>query len=93
MAPSRRARTQTDQDGFTIVESMIALGLIFGVLIGLLAALSTGVRGVVTGRQRSVATSIANEVVDTARSRSYTEVGHDLDSDPTPASAPMPPRK
>ena len=88
MAPSRRARTQTDQDGFTIVESMIALGLIFSVLIALLAALSTGVRGVVTGRQRSIATSIANEVVETARSRSYTEVGHDLDSDPTLASDP-----
>ncbi|MGH8973702.1 MAG: hypothetical protein ACRD0C_10925 [Acidimicrobiia bacterium] len=67
---------------------MIALGLVFGVLIGLLTALSTGVRGVVTGRQRSVAISIANEVMETARSRSYAEVGHDLDSDPTLASDP-----
>ncbi len=85
---TRRARSQTEQDGFTIVESMVALGLVFGVLISLLSALGTGVRGVVTGRQRSVATSIANEVMETARSRSYSEVGHDLDSDPTLASDP-----
>jgi hypothetical protein len=41
-----------------------------------------------TGRQRSVALSIANEVMETARSRSYADVGHDLDSDPTLATDP-----
>jgi type II secretory pathway pseudopilin PulG len=80
-APGRRR----DQ-GFTIVESLIALGLVFGVLVGLLATINTGVRGIVTGRQRSVAVSIANEVMETARSRSYADVGHDLDSDATLAT-------
>jgi type II secretory pathway pseudopilin PulG len=71
------------QAGFTIIESLIALGLVFGVLVGLLAALNTAVRGMTTGRQRGVAVSIANEVMETARSRSFADVGHDLDSDPT----------
>lgn len=75
-----------DQTGFTIVESLIALGLVFGVMVGLLATLNTGVRGIVTGRQRSVAVSIANEVMETARGRSHADVGHDLDSDPTLAT-------
>ena len=89
MPPSRRSavgRSLRDQTGFTIVESLIALGLVFGVLVGLVATLNIGVRGIITGRQRSVAVSIANEVMETARSRSYADVGHDLDSDPTLAS-------
>lgn len=81
--PASGRRSFRDQTGFTIVESLIALGLVFGVMVGLLATLNTGVRGIVTGRQRSVAVSIANEVMETARGRSHADVGHDLDSDPT----------
>ena len=90
MAPIRRAaagrRSLQAESGFTIVESLIALGLVFGVVVGLLATVNGGIRGVITGRQRSVALSIANEVMETARSRSYADVGHDLDSDPTLAT-------
>jgi type II secretory pathway pseudopilin PulG len=76
-------RSADDDAGFSIVESLIALGLVFGVMVGLLATVNIGVRGVVTGRQRSVAVAIANEVMEAARNRSYADVGHDLDSDPT----------
>ena len=44
-----------NEAGFTIVESLIALGLVFSVMVGLLATVNIGVRGIVTGRQRSVA--------------------------------------
>jgi type II secretory pathway pseudopilin PulG len=81
-------RSLQAETGFSIVESLIALGLVFGVVVALLATVNTGIRGVVTGRQRSVALSIANEVMETARSRSYADVGHDLDSDPTLAADP-----
>lgn len=90
MSPIRRVaagrRSLQAETGFTIVESLIALGLVFGVVVGLLATVNIGIRGVITGRQRSVALSIANEVIETARSRSYNDVGHDLDSDPTLAT-------
>src|SRR5688572_11301691 len=90
MSPIRRLaagrRSLQAETGFTIVESLIALGLVFGVVVGLLATVSIGIRGILTGRQRSVALSIANEVIETARSRSYSDVGHDLDSDPTLAT-------
>jgi len=92
MPPSRRSavgrRFVGAQAGFTIVESLIALGLVFGVMVGLLATMNIGVRGIITGRQRSVAVSIANGVMETARSRSYGDVGHDLDSDPTLTADP-----
>lgn len=73
----------TPDGGFTIVESLIALTLVFAVVLGLLSALGTGVKGMVTGRQRNVAVAIANEIIESARARPYNAVGHDLDSDPT----------
>ncbi len=74
---ARRCRACLGADrGFTLIESVIALGLLFTVVLGLLGALTSGVKGVVAGRQRTVATSIANEVMEQARARSYGEVGH-----------------
>src|ERR1044072_3011430 len=66
-----------NEAGFTIVESLIALGLVFSVMVGLLATVNIGVRGIVTGRQRSVAVSIANEVMETGRTRHYAGGGQD----------------
>lgn len=56
----------------------MALALIFGVCLALLSSLATGVRGVVTGRQRSGATQLASQVLETAKARSYDRVGHAL---------------
>lgn len=65
-------------DGFTIIESALALGLIFTVCLALLSSLATGVKGVVTGRQRSGATQLANQAIELAKARSYDRVGHTL---------------
>jgi hypothetical protein len=86
MGPRRRLR---DEAGFSILECTIALALVFVVLIGLLGALTAGARGLVTGRQRGAALALANEIMENARGRSYAEVGHDLDSDPTLATDPL----
>ncbi|MEW6473245.1 MAG: hypothetical protein AB1679_13320 [Actinomycetota bacterium] len=84
-----RDRRATDEAGFTILESTIALAVVFVVLVGLLGALTAGVRGLVTGRQRSAALAVANEVMENARGRAYGDVGHDFDSDPTLATDPL----
>jgi len=95
MGPRRRVwclggrRLPTNDAGFTIIESTIALALVFAVLVGLLGALTAGARGLVTGRQRSAALALANEVLEDARGRNYGDVGHDLDSDPTLAADPL----
>lgn len=75
--------------GFSLIESVIALAVIFVVLVGLLSAFTAGAKGVITGRQRSAALALANELMEKARGRGYGEVGHDLDSDPTLATDPL----
>jgi len=84
----RRDRA-TNEAGFSILECTIALSLVFTVLLGLLGALTTGARGLVTGRQRSAGLALANEVLEDARGRAYGDVGHDFDSDPTLATDPL----
>lgn len=85
----RRDRRATNEAGFSVLESTIALSLVFVVLVGLLGALTSGARGLVTGRQRSSALALANEVMENARGRAYGDVGHDFDSDPTLATDPL----
>ena len=84
----RRDRA-TNEAGFSILECTIALSLVFVVLLALLGALTTGARGLVTGRQRSSALALANEVLEDARGRAYGDVGHDFDSDPTLSTDPL----
>ena len=85
-SPVRAAR---NEEGFTLIESSIALGVIFTVLVGLLGALTAGTRGLITGRQRSAGLAQANEVMEGARALNYGDVGHDFDSDPTLATDPL----
>jgi hypothetical protein len=55
-----RARLLRGEGGFTIVESTVALTVVFG-LLG-----AAGVRGVVTGSQRTNAMATASKVLETA---------------------------
>ena len=84
-----RERAAGNEGGFTLIESSIALGVIFTVLVGLLGALTAGTRGLITGRQRSAGLALANEVMEGARALNYGDVGHDFDSDPTLATDPL----
>ena len=60
----RAQRAELNERGFTIVESMVAMGVVFTVLMGLIGTVGAGVKGVVLSRQRLGATSIANEVLE-----------------------------
>lgn len=74
--------------GFTVLESTIALGVIFAVMLGLFSSLDAGIRGLLTGRQRSGATAVAKEVIEKARSVPFDDVGHDVENDTTLTSDP-----
>ena len=63
------------EDGFTIIESALALGLIFAILVGLLHTMVVSSRGIVTARQRNIAVGLANQVLETARGNNYDQVG------------------
>lgn len=91
----RRARGRDGHDrrpiserGFSLPETMVALGLIFTVLLGLFGALDGGIRGLLTGRQRTGGSALAKEVIEEARGARYDDVGHDLNGDPTLATDP-----
>lgn len=77
--PGDRFRARAaGEEAFSLIETVMALGLVFTVMLGLLASLSTGIRGLTTGRQGTGATSIAKQVVENARASDYEHVGHDL---------------
>lgn len=76
-------RARADESGFGIVESMVAIALILAVLVGSLAMMGASVKGIVSSRQRSVATSLAREALERARAGTYAAAGHDFDSDAT----------
>ncbi len=79
--PSRTSGS--DEGGFTVLETTVALSLVFLVLTGGLATYASSVRGVVDGRQRSGAVTVARSVVEDARAALYSQVGHDLAGDAT----------
>jgi type II secretory pathway pseudopilin PulG len=70
-----RLRHPAADEGFTIIESVVALGIIFMVLTGLLGTLGSATKGIVTARQRNSAVGLANQVLETARASSFANVG------------------
>jgi type II secretory pathway pseudopilin PulG len=83
--PRALIRHPAADDGFTIIESTVALVLIFGVILGLLHTVVTASKGIVTARQRNVAVGLANQILEQARATSYALVGLNS-ADPTLAS-------
>jgi type II secretory pathway pseudopilin PulG len=58
-----------------VLESVVALAIIFLVLVGLLGTLASASKGIVTARQRNIAIGLANQVIETARAVSYDTIG------------------
>jgi hypothetical protein len=61
-----------------LIEQVIAITVMFGVLVALLGALGAGVAGVTTGRQKTIATSLAKQVIETLQGSYYQDVGMNL---------------
>src|SRR5829696_8746466 len=78
MAPHPPNRRDGD-DGFTLIEQIIAIGLIATVLLGLLTVVATGARAINGGRQRTLATSLAKQVVETLQGSGYAEIAIEID--------------
>ena len=62
------------QDGFTLIEVLVATGIAAIGFLGLAATHIASVRATAFGRNVSVATSVANEQIETLRRLPYDEV-------------------
>jgi type II secretory pathway pseudopilin PulG len=69
-----RARVR-EEGGFTILESMVALVIIFGVLLTMLRTLDAGIRVLVETKRQAVASALANELLERARSLEWENTG------------------
>lgn len=76
-AARRGLRQSRAEEGFSLVESVMAIGIILVITIGLAATIDTGARGLLTGRQRTTASSVAKEIMERVRAASYDRIGHD----------------
>jgi type IV pilus modification protein PilV len=66
--------TARRSDGFTLIEVLVAMSIAAIGFLGLAATHATSLRATVVGRNVSIATSIANETIETMRRRPYAQV-------------------
>jgi prepilin-type N-terminal cleavage/methylation domain-containing protein len=69
-----RAEANADE-GFSVIEVMVAIGVFAIVAIFMSQTLASGLRGVLGGKRREVATQEANKTLEIARSLSYDAIG------------------
>ncbi|HEX6580201.1 MAG TPA: hypothetical protein VF195_04950 [Actinomycetota bacterium] len=79
--PIRRIRAGVrDERGFTILETVIAIMVVFASLTALVYTASIGFRYVGYGRDRIQATGIANRVMEDIRGLAYTKITNGIPS-------------
>ena len=72
---SRRSRAQLHGErGFTIVETVVAMVVIFGSLTALAYTATIGFRYIAYGRDRQQATGFANEIMEEIRGQAYSVI-------------------
>src|SRR5262245_30731429 len=74
------ARLHDDERGFSLVETVIAITIIFGSLITLAMSASTGFRYVGIGREEQAANQIANQLMEQVRGLAFTKITQGLQS-------------
>lgn len=75
------SRRGVERDGgFSLIEQIIAMSILFTVLMGLLVALAAGAGGIANGRQRTIATSLAKQTIEQLQGSSYSAVAMNLSS-------------
>ena len=74
-------RRATRDDGSSLIEQLIAMSVIVAVLLGLLAALGATASSISTGRQRTVAVSLAKQAIENLQGAAYTDVAMNLSSE------------
>lgn len=66
--------------GFGLIEQIIAMTVIVGALLGLLSTLGATAQGITTARQRTIAVSLAKQVIESLEGAAYTSVAMNIAS-------------
>ena len=82
-------RTSRD-DGFTIVEAIVALVIIFGAVLVMLRSIDTGARVLYETKRQSGAAALASELMERARSLEWTNMGLTVGANSTNCTVPNP---
>ncbi|MDR9452200.1 MAG: hypothetical protein RI637_13400, partial [Acidimicrobiia bacterium] len=75
MIGKRVAARLRGESGFTIVESVIALGIVFALVVALLRTMDSGTRIVIETKRQAAATAFASELLERARSLEWDHIG------------------
>jgi type II secretory pathway pseudopilin PulG len=90
MEAFRHVWRRDHDSGFTIVESVVALVIVFGTLLVLFRALDGSIRVVNESRRQTVALALAGELLERARALEWENVGLTADSNDADCHTPVP---
>jgi type II secretory pathway pseudopilin PulG len=75
MIGKRTAAHLRGDAGFTIMESVVALAIVFALVVALLRTMDSGTRVIVETKRQAAATAFASELLERARSLEWDHVG------------------
>lgn len=75
MVGKRVAARLRGESGFTIIESVVALGIVFALVVALLRTMDSGTRVIIETKRQAAATAFASELLERARSLEWNHVG------------------
>jgi type II secretory pathway pseudopilin PulG len=78
-----RARLH-DEGGFSLLETVIAIGIIFGSLLTLALSTTTGLKYFGIGRERQAANQIANQLMEQTRGLAYHKITRGMQTSSLP---------
>ena len=68
-------RVPNDDRGFTLVEAMVSLVIIFGLMVVLLRTFDSGTRVIVETRKQAVASAFASELIERGQALEWEHMG------------------
>jgi type II secretory pathway pseudopilin PulG len=79
------------EEGFTIIEALVALVIIFGAVLVMLRSIDTSSRVLIETKRQSAASALASELVERARSLEWSNMGLAVDANSANCTEPASP--